>query len=193
MTSADVFSGFMGLTVVFARRNEMVLKRSMLAPIRAIVPATTMRMGSRNPSDGPANETVHIAPAMTSRAAGGGILSSTACMSRKMRHNVGVQRRPKAVRWNNWLCRCFTGHFPARKDQHSRVTPQGAGQDLRTLNAKTNPTILDCGDGGLRNPRCLSQLILAQFLKLAKYAHRLTNRYGCALLRRAVVFHHGLR
>ena len=101
--------------------------------------------------------------------------------------------RPVWVRLNAGLCRCFTRHFPARKYQHPGVTPEGAGENLGAFNARANATILDCRDSGLRNSGCLSQLILAQFLKLAEDAHRLANRYDCTLLRRTIVFHYCLR
>src|SRR3989304_4128999 len=63
-TNEDVVSGFIGLTVVLARRNEMTPARLKLPPARAIVTAAATRMYA---------------------------VSSSACMRMIMRHDASVE------------------------------------------------------------------------------------------------------
>ena len=80
------------------------------------------------------------------------------------------------------LGRGLNRHFPARKHQHRRMTTEGTGKHLRTLNAKANAIVLDGGKRRLGDTTQLSELILAQTLKFAQNAHRFANRNLGALL-----------
>src|SRR5665647_2299680 len=90
-TNEDVVSGFIGLTVVLARRNEMTPARLKPPPARAIASAAATRMNMGASSNGATKEIPHMAPAISTATAGGGILSSSACMRMIMRHNVKVK------------------------------------------------------------------------------------------------------
>lgn len=70
---------------------------------------------------------------------------------------------------------------------------QSPRKHLRTLDTKSNAIVFDRGYGRLRDPRGLSELILAQFLKLAKNTNRFPNRNFNASLRGTIVIHHALR
>src|SRR5260370_9915505 len=78
-TNEDVVSGFIGLTVVLARRNEITPARLKLPPTRAIVTVAATRMNAGTSSNGATMEIPHMAPAISTATAGGGILSSSAC------------------------------------------------------------------------------------------------------------------
>ena len=80
VTSEDVFPGFSGLTVVFARRNETTPATLMQPPATAIVAAMTWRATVGIPIDTPIVVTPHMAAAISSAMTGGGTLSSSAFM-----------------------------------------------------------------------------------------------------------------
>jgi hypothetical protein len=84
-TNEDVVSGFIGLTVVLARRNETTPVRLKPAPARAIVTAAATRMNAGISSNGATKKIPHMAPAISTATAGGGILSSSACMGEGVR------------------------------------------------------------------------------------------------------------
>lgn len=86
-TNEDAVSGFIGLTVVLARRNEMTPARMKPPPARAIIAAAATRMDAGASSTGATKEIPHKAPAISAVTAGGGILSSSACMRVIVRHN----------------------------------------------------------------------------------------------------------
>ena len=91
-TNKDVVSGFIGLTVVLACRNEMMPARLKPPPASAIATAAATRMRVGTASNGATNEPPHMAPAISTVTAGGGILSSSACIRMIMRHNVWAHR-----------------------------------------------------------------------------------------------------
>lgn len=91
-TNEDVVSGFIGLTVVLARRNEMIPARLKPPPIRAIVAAAAARMNADTSSNGAIKELPHIAPASSTATAGGGILSSSASMRMNMKQDAELCR-----------------------------------------------------------------------------------------------------
>src|SRR3989344_62848 len=99
-TNEDVVSGFIGFTVVLARRNEMTPARLKPPPAKAIASAAATQVIAGTSSNGATKEIPHMAPAISIATAGGGILSSSACMRMIMRHIVGIQRRPKTPRLN---------------------------------------------------------------------------------------------
>jgi hypothetical protein len=67
--------------------------------------------------------------------------------------------------------RGFNGHYPAGKNKHCWMTPEGARQHLGAFDAKANTIVFDGGKCRLRNAAQLGKLILAQALKLAQNAH----------------------
>ena len=79
-TNDVVVSGFIGLTVVLARRNEMIPARPKTTPGRAIVADAATRTSGGTSNNGATREIPHIALAISTAIAGGGILSSSACM-----------------------------------------------------------------------------------------------------------------
>jgi hypothetical protein len=59
------------------------------------------------------------------------------------------------------LGRRVPGNIPSREDQDGRMALQSPGENLGSLDAKTDAIVLNGGEGGLRNPRQPAQLILA--------------------------------
>jgi hypothetical protein len=92
-TNEDVVSGFSGLTVVLARRNEMTPAMLKPKPARATITAVATRMNAGNSSNGRTKEIPHMAPAINTVTAGGGIFSSSVRIVRNMRHNDQGNRR----------------------------------------------------------------------------------------------------
>lgn len=65
--------------------------------------------------------------------------------------------------------------LPAWKDKYGRMALQGRAQQLGPLNTKVDPTILDAGNGGLRDAAQGGELGLAETLQLADDPYRLTR------------------
>ena len=65
--------------------------------------------------------------------------------------------------------------MPAREYKNRRVAVQGYAKNLGALNTQIDPTILNAGNGGLRNTAQGRELGLAQTLQLADDAYRLTR------------------
>lgn len=95
----------------------------------------------------------------------------------------------RRVRLAAGLGRGFNWHFPARENEHRRMTPKRARQNLGALDAKANTIVFDGGKRRLRNTAQLGKLILAQTLKFAQYAHGFANRNVDTLLGRSKLLH----
>jgi hypothetical protein len=80
VTREEVFCGFSGLTVVFARRNAAMPARLKQPPAKAIDAVTTWRTTLGSSMDAPILELPHIAAATSSATSGGGTLSSNEFM-----------------------------------------------------------------------------------------------------------------
>jgi hypothetical protein len=78
---ADAASGLSGLTVVFARRNSNSPASAIAKPTLQRMNAMRVRHGKVNANDGADAESSHIVTAKSSATAGGGTLSSKACMN----------------------------------------------------------------------------------------------------------------
>src|SRR4026209_536607 len=74
-TKEDAVSGFIGLTVVFARRNVTMPARLKATPASAIEAAATVRMKVGTSSDGVVRAIPHMMPAIRTATTGGGTLS----------------------------------------------------------------------------------------------------------------------
>src|SRR6185312_1009769 len=85
VTSEDVFSGRIGLILVFARLNDISAARAMPPPTMAMAMAVTTRTRNGNSMDGAVREANHIAVAISNATTGGGIFSSSVCMWRLLR------------------------------------------------------------------------------------------------------------
>lgn len=79
--------------------------------------------------------------------------------------------------------------LPAREHEDCGMTPKCVCKYLRSLDAQVDPTILDSGNGGLRNARELGQLTLAQFLKFAQDTHGLADADFHSFLGSTKCFH----
>ena len=77
LTSDVAVSGFIGLTVVFARRNEMTPAKLKPPPARENIIAAEMRVNRGISSKGAIKEIPHMVAATNAATAGGGILSSS--------------------------------------------------------------------------------------------------------------------
>src|SRR6185437_11343281 len=95
----------------------------------------------------------------------------------------------RRVRLTARLGRSVSGLLPAREHENCRMATQGAGENLRTLNAEAYTLVFDRRQGSLGNAAKLSKLVLAQPLKLANDAHRLANGNIYALLRWVEILH----
>jgi hypothetical protein len=83
----------------------------------------------------------------------------------------------------------FMWNLPAGKHEYGWMTLEGMGKDLCALNTLIHPTVLDSGDGRLRNARQFGQLALAQFLKFAQDADGLSHRDLNSFFCRTEPFH----
>ena len=79
-TNEVVVSGFIGLTVVLASRNETMPAMANTPPTSAMIAAAMTRMNSGAAINGASAAIPHMAPAISAATAGGGILSSSARM-----------------------------------------------------------------------------------------------------------------
>ena len=86
-TKEVVVSGFLGLIVVLATRNEIIPAMLKTPPARAISTAATARTSADASINGVSAEIPHMATAISAATAGGGIFSSSACMQMMVRHN----------------------------------------------------------------------------------------------------------
>src|SRR4051812_15111614 len=75
VTSAEALSGFIGLTVVRARRNAKTPDRAIDSPMANSTPAIKPRAGMATEALGTNRATSHISPANISATIGGGIFS----------------------------------------------------------------------------------------------------------------------
>ena len=103
--------------------------------------------------------------------------------------NVSDQTSLSAVGCIGKLCGSFLCRIPTGKNQDGWMALQCLGENLRSLHPKTYTVILDRGESGLRYSRQLSELILAQALKLANDPHGLADRHFNSLLRGTKLFH----
>src|ERR1017187_8496286 len=81
LTKDDAASGFIGLTVVFARRKATTPEALKAAPTTAKPTPRAMRASGIASSEVVTRERHHIAAATSSATSGGGILSSSARMT----------------------------------------------------------------------------------------------------------------
>ena len=79
-TNEVVVSGFIGLMVVLATRNEIIPAMLNTPPTSAIITVATTRMNAGAAINGASAAIPHMAPATSAATAGGGILSSSARM-----------------------------------------------------------------------------------------------------------------
>lgn len=79
--------------------------------------------------------------------------------------------------------------IPAGEYEYCRMALEGTGKNLRTLNTEINSTVLDSGNGGLRNTGEFRELALAQILEFAQDTDRLTDRNLNAFLGGTIIFH----
>ena len=77
-TNDVVVSGFIGLMVVRASRNEIIPAMLNTPPTSAIITDATTRMNAGAAINGASAAIPHMAPAISAVTAGGGILSSSA-------------------------------------------------------------------------------------------------------------------
>jgi hypothetical protein len=89
-TKLDEEFGFVGLTVVFARRNDTMPAILMLAPADTKMNAMTIRARKGSARDGVTRDPPHIARAMSSASATGGIFNSSDRMTKIIRHSVRI-------------------------------------------------------------------------------------------------------
>ena len=80
-TSADEESGFMGLTVVLALRNEKTPIAATTNPIATVAAAKTCRAGQATSRDGTVRATNHINAPVTNTTATGGTFKSKVCIN----------------------------------------------------------------------------------------------------------------
>jgi len=66
------------------------------------------------------------------------------------------------------LCGTFKWNLPAGKYEYGWVAPECAGKNLCALDTQVHSTVLDGGDGGLRDARKFGELALAQFLEFTQ-------------------------
>src|SRR5207249_8131446 len=92
-TNEDVDSGFMGLTVVPARLNEVIPNPIMTTPATATVTEKKRCAGNMSPNAGMAHEASHMSAAMRRPTARGGIFNSSTCMASAPRQNVTQEAR----------------------------------------------------------------------------------------------------
>ena len=90
LTNEDVNCGFVGLSVVFARRNEMTPAAENPMLTNATASANNRRMPVGTWSEGVSRESSHMAAATSTAIAGGGTLSSSDFIGSIMRPNVVV-------------------------------------------------------------------------------------------------------
>src|SRR4051812_11054819 len=81
LTSMEAASGFNGLTVVFATRNEMTPATAVPTPTTEKASAIALRAGTLKPAVGAAREPNHMSAAMKTKTTSGGIFSSRECTS----------------------------------------------------------------------------------------------------------------
>ena len=72
--------------------------------------------------------------------------------------------------------------LPTRKHKNRRVAVKSRAQHLGALYTQIDPTILNTGNGGLRNATQGGELRLAETLQLSDDPHRLTRSDIDALL-----------
>src|SRR6267142_6486953 len=92
LTNEDVNCGFVGLSVVFARRNEMTPAAENPMLTNATASANNRRMPVGTWSEGVSRESSHMAAATSTAIAGGGILSSSEFIGSIMRPNEPVEK-----------------------------------------------------------------------------------------------------
>ena len=81
VTKVATLRGFIGLTVVLARRKVTIAIKSIAAPAHARATATDARMSKRTGSGDTRVEASHINTAVTNATSGGGTLSSSQRMA----------------------------------------------------------------------------------------------------------------
>ena len=93
LTKEEVELGFIGLTVVLARRNEATAASATSAPAATRTRETDTRAIAGTSKDGTAKDASHMTRAVANASATGGTFNSSALMASGERHDVPGNRR----------------------------------------------------------------------------------------------------